>query len=330
LLTVLLTALIAGLAAGGLALAGKPAKPGGGGGGGTVPPGTIYFVQGDETFTARTMKADGSGKADSVRGEPTYQLHEGARWFLTGIVSDADPFGQELFAVADDGTEVPLGVNSHEAYSARWAKDDSFLSYEAFIDTPDGLTAALFVAEVDWSFGFPLIGEPLKVLDTNVVEPYLVAFDWSPSGDEAVYMLVDYLEDSGPVYSLEVVRFFADGTTATRALVSEFSVNPEWSPDGSRIAFQGTSDAIWTIRPDGTDALKVSNNGPQSLTPHRDPHWSPDSQYLIFTQSTRNRLQKGDLFITYSKDIVRISATGGGQTELTRDTDEKCYGIAWR
>jgi hypothetical protein len=51
---------------------------------------------------------------------------------------------------------------------------------------------------------------------------------------------------------------------------------------------------------------------------------------LIFTQSTRNRLQKGDLFITYSKDIVRISATGGGQTELTRDTDEKCYGIAWR
>jgi dipeptidyl aminopeptidase/acylaminoacyl peptidase len=335
LLTALLTALIAGLAVSGLAHAGKPAKPGGGGGGGTVPPGTIYFVQGDFDKTARSMNADGSGKVASTRGEPSHAVHDGARWFLTGIVSVDDPFGQELFAVADDGVVVPLGVDRHDVYTARWAKDDSFLSYEAYFDTPEGRSKGLFVADVDWSDGFPRIGPPVMVLITIALfdYPFLEGFDWSPSGDEAVYTRTDWADGIGQFYSLEVVRFFPDGTTLTRPLVSvpgEFAFGAEWSPDGSRIAFQGTNAAIWTIRPDGSDAVKVSNNAPNSFNQQESPHWSPDSRHLVYTQATYHTLKKGEMFATISYDILRISASGGGLTKLTGDVDEKCFGVAWR
>ena len=340
LLTALLTALIAGLAVSGLALAGKPAKPGGGGGGSDpVPAGTVYFVQGDfeNGFDAlpRSMKADGSDKAASIEGEPSYQLHDGARWFLTSIVSGVDEWGWptsfEFVAVADDGTVVPLGVESPEFIWGRWAKDDSFLSCELIVDGTEGTSAGLFVANVDWSLGIPIIAAPVNVLDINLYDGYypeVYYFDWSPEGDEAVYVREERPDPNSfdAYYSLEVVRFFADGTTATRVLSESYAYAPVWSPDGSRIAYEG-SGGLWTVLRDGTGALQVSS--PKWPSVHLEPGWSPDSQHLVFTQSTRDKA-KGAYLRTSAYDVLRISASGGGTVNLTGDTDEDCYGTAWR
>src|SRR5947207_2921424 len=50
---------------------------------------------------------------------------------------------------------------------------------------------------------------------------------------------------------------------------------PDWSPDGTRIAFQsarsGNSD-IWTVRPAGGGLRRVT----KSESEDRDPAWSPD------------------------------------------------------
>ena len=189
---------IAGLAVVGLSHAAKPA---GGGGGGTVPPGTIYFSQGEYPFTSRSMQADGSGKTNSIEGEPTYHLHDGKRWFLSHRDVTTDPFhsAYELIAVADDGETLSLGVTVSIYFGGRWAKDDSFLSYEGIVEGPEGRSAGVFVAELDWSLGAPVIGTPVKVLNINLVDDYPDTYygDWSPTGNEYVYVREETDENGG-------------------------------------------------------------------------------------------------------------------------------------
>jgi len=207
-----------------------------------------------------------------------------------------------LFAVAEDGVELPLGVESFDYVWSRWGKDDSFLSYEAYSWTAEGWTGALYVAQVGWTDGFPLIGTPERVLSLASGDSGIYFFDWSPSGDEAVYVREDYIEGNY-TYGLEVVRFLADGPTETRPLVSErWAYAPQWSADGGRIAYEG-SGGIWTIRPDGTDAVQVSGAAWPSV--HHQPSWSPDSQHLVFTERTRHQVKKRGVITStcYTYDI---------------------------
>jgi hypothetical protein len=329
---VLLTALSVGLAVVSLSLAAKPGGGGSGGGGGSVPPGTIYFEQWQSGFEtiSRSMKVDGSGKAASIDGEPSYQLHEGTRWFLTSrdVTTDQAFPEYEVIAVADDGEVVSLGITVSNYFGGRWGKDDSFLSYEAILAGIEGESAGLFVVNVDWSLGIPVLSTPIKVMDIELVDGYPTIYfgDWSPTGDEYVYVREEYADSGDILYSLEIARFFADGTIETRGLVTDsFAYAPQWSPDGASIAFQG-SGGIWTIKPDGTGAVKLTS--PSWPTVHYEPSWSPDSAHLVFTE--RVRKQKGSQPATYVYDVLRISAAGGATTNLTGDVGDNCYAIAWR
>lgn len=63
---------------------------------------------------------------------------------------------------------------------------------------------------------------------------------------------------------------------------------PSWSPDGSRIAFvhypdQGRAD-IWTMRPDGTDLVKLTGDMANGVNPGM-PAWSPDGSRIAFVES---------------------------------------------
>jgi Tol biopolymer transport system component len=93
---------------------------------------------------------------------------------------------------------------------------------------------------------------------------------------------------------------------------------PDWSPDGSRIAFnvpgttfRGGEQNIYTIRPDGADLrqvtahLEMAANGQQATF---DPCWSPDGTQLIFTHfpSTDGL---ADLFV--------VNSDGSSLTNLT-------------
>jgi Tol biopolymer transport system component len=56
-----------------------------------------------------------------------------------------------------------------------------------------------------------------------------------------------------------------------------------WSPDGSRIAFHSDLDEsgvfeIYSMKPNGTDQLKLTDLGGTSW----DPSWSPDGQHIVF------------------------------------------------
>jgi hypothetical protein len=151
-----------------------------------------------------------------------------------------------------------LGVEAAHFIGARWAKDDSFLSFVAITDAPEGRSAGLYVATVDWSLGHPVLEAPVKVLNVHLYDDYypdIYFWDWSPAGDELVYMR----ESGNSTYTLEVLRVLADGTTQVRTL-KQHAMYPQWSPDGRRIAlFDQMDGAIKTILPDGTGLVKLTN-----------------------------------------------------------------------
>jgi Tol biopolymer transport system component/DNA-binding winged helix-turn-helix (wHTH) protein len=89
-------------------------------------------------------------------------------------------------------------------------------------------------------------------------------------------------------------------------------VNAQFSPDGSRIAFQSTrsgSNEIWICRSDGSNAMRVSNIGGAQVG---GPHWAPDGERIIFHASPEG-----------SADLYVVNANGGPALRLTREPTQE-------
>lgn len=86
---------------------------------------------------------------------------------------------------------------------------------------------------------------------------------------------------------------------------------PDWSPDGSKIAYTYEGD-IWTIPPQGGTPTQITTD------PAADgvPDWSPDGSEIAFSSNRSG-----------STNIWVIPATGGQATQLT--FEGSCYFPCW-
>jgi len=310
-------------------------------GGGTPPaPGTIYFSNANGTGLYSSMHGDGSGKVQSTGGVPKYQKHGNSRWFLQHrTVDDTGP--DQWFAANEAGDAVQLTNDPNLRWNgvpASWTKDDSSFSiccvYDTSASSPDPSEwewiGQLIVIPVVWTDGVPGAGTPTVVLELrrpiydewgndlwNDYEVSLGRHDWSPGGDEVALTRWVW----GTCSVLDIVHFTATGLES-RPLATQ-AANPVWSPDGSHIAFnqQRTSGSqeirdIWTIKPDGTDAVQLTNytpgKGSSNGTIQYLPTWSPDGAYLAYAE----QVSSGNKW-TYN--IRRVPAAGGSPISLTSD-----------
>ncbi len=336
------------------------AKQGGGGGKPPKDPpppppeGTVFFQYNDDAGPGIwTMNADGSEKTllgidyslvdgYKVYGAVSRGQHNDHYWFVRlqeveGTYPDEEQ-RLEIFAVRDDGAmEVKLTDDPNLAMSRTvgppiFGIGDDCVTWGAktWIDDEEvPVYFGIFRAPIEYDIDGNIVGlsgNPMPIWDTgyiynevkNLYVPNLFTFDWSP--DETEIVLVKRLGEGIHVVNLGVGqgKYLTDG------------YRPQWSPDGSKIAFTKTHN-LRTINPDGTDEQIIvpgSSKGGQEKQVRDEIAWSLDSNYLVYTWNIWHKRGPGE----QSFYVYRVDANGDHETCLTNDLPAAPYKAShtWR
>jgi TolB protein len=126
----------------------------------------------------------------------------------------------------------------------------------------------------------------------------------------------------------------ADGTGAHRltAWGHNTSMDVEWSPDGSMLAFEtdwrrGAGPELYVVRRDGTALRNLTDNPsltPKTLQASSDPAWAPDGSRILFVQA-----QVIDDAFGLDLYSIRPDGTGRALVEHTPEwEDQPAWGSA--
>ncbi len=153
-------------------------------------------------------------------------------------------------------------------------------------------------------------GSPQIRLTNNAASDFAPSF--SPDGAEIAFQR--YTAGSATGQGNEVFKMNADGQGQTNLTNNAPSINdggPEWSPDGSLIAFHSNRDGdfeIFTVAATGGAATRRTTN----TVDDRNPRWAPSGSHIVF-ESDRDG----------SSQIYTMTATGASQTRRTTGADSE-------
>ena len=213
--------------------------------------------------------------------------------------------------------------------------------------SPDGRTLAFNRGSQGMTsiYTAPVSGGEEQRLITGVQYGWGLA--WTPDGRDIVFAKAGWLADAGWLWKIprgggepERLQFGQEGVEPSiqgnrlayarqtaniniwrRGLTSLASAGPsdrfiystrmesgpQFSPDGSKIAFESTRSGayeIWMCRSDGTDVVQLTRLNSSTGT----PRWSPDGQQIVF-----------DSRASGSPDIFVVDSRGGSPRRLTSE-----------
>ncbi|RKU07442.1 hypothetical protein C6501_17735 [Candidatus Poribacteria bacterium] len=160
----------------------------------------------------------------------------------------------------------------------------------------------------------------------------------SPDGKKVVFDRVERIDGKlvGSVHVLEI------GTGQIRKIADDtFFAGVDWSPDGRQIVYptslglnDGTGgNSLWVMNADGRKKREIVSPPPAggvniSLW---EPHWSPDSQRIVYTQEdwVWEPHEKGLAFIRKGYSIVICDKNGKTIRRLDVPKNLRAAGFAW-
>ncbi len=156
-----------------------------------------------------------------------------------------------------------------------------------------------------WDVSAPPL--PTRPVTINVDEGTWMNVDVSPDGKTIAFDLL------GDIYTMPIT-----GGTATRIAEGlPFEMQPQFSPDGRRIAFtsdRGGGDNIWLMNTDGSDKRQLTTEKFRLLN---QPMWSRDGKYIAARKhfTTSRSLGTGEIWLYY--------VGGGDGVLLVKRSNEK-------
>jgi Tol biopolymer transport system component len=219
-----------------------------------------------------------------------------------GVLAFSD--GGRIYAVSPDGSGLRqlADYGGHDALGGQWSPDGSKLAFRVW--TNDNYE--LYVVDADGANATNVIGS-LGV----------VHFDWSPDG----MMLALTTSRNGTDYDVFVAN--ADGTGLRPKIESPLNeYGPQWSPDGTQIAFERwplrdsdprTADIYVLDLVSGRTTPVVTSSGWDSGIA-----WSPDGSRIAFSSEREG-----------NEEIYVVNVDGSGERRLTNLPGVDATSAAW-
>ncbi|MBL8383783.1 MAG: Tol-Pal system protein TolB [Burkholderiales bacterium] len=226
---------------------------------------------------------------------------------LTAIVR-ADLERSGLFRIVDASGVSPVPTESSQVRFADWtARNAEFLAIGVVAPAPDGrLTVRIRLVDVVKqaelaSFAFTLAPALTRVTAHRAADEIYEKI----TGEKGFFNTkIAYVKKSGARFDLIVADY--DGQNEQSALTSrEPIISPEWSPDGSRLAyvsFENRKPQIWVHEIYTSRRTLIGNfRGSNSA-----PVWAPNGRELAVV-----------LTLSGASQIYVVPATGGEPRRLT-------------
>jgi Tol biopolymer transport system component len=290
-----------------------------------------------------------------IGGPPAQAAFPGGNGAIyCGGVRGAGQTDIEIFRINPDATnETVLTNNAFRDGSPAVSPDGTKIAFESQRVPGEPGNTEIYVADNDGDLEGPDV-KRLTInngtLPTGVVNA-VAATDfspsWSPDGTQIVFHSgrVTTFNDGNPspAADFEIYRMSAEtGELVAPATRLTFKRGqdaiPSWSPDGSKIAFQGFPESnpsaslpvnleVFTMNPDGSGLTNVSLNPGTPNDPatpvnenanglDRDIIWSPDGQQIAFSSTRASTVAGNQNF-----DVWRANRDGSNPVRLTTNAD---------
>ncbi len=230
----------------------------------------------------------------------------------------------EIYTIRADGTDLRRLTDGPGVASApAWSPDGTRIAYRL----TNGSDDSIIVMDAGGTNGITVaaIGPFVGSCDLDV------SIAWSPDGTA----LVIPASASCPK-GLDPLIVRSDGTSPAVRLLAPGTqgVSASWSPDGSRIAFQGRDDqtgttGLYLVDIAGADVLAggftprriADGSGPVLDQAYSAPAWSPDGTEVAAVVGTQQACYGEYTAMTW--DIVLVDVRDGTQRPLTTEPGDE-------
>ncbi len=189
---------------------------------------------------------------------------------------------------------------THDAASEKqpaWSPNGKQIVFASDRGNPVG-QYDIWVMNSNGSHAHPLIGGPLSQQNPA----------WSPNGKTIVFQAFDTHTGLSRLYAAT-----STGHNVHPLTSGPQDSSPNWSPDGTQIAFQ-RSNQIYLMHADGSSIHKLSH---QPAGANKSPAWSPEGERIAFDHSPSATSSQDDIYL--------INANGTNLIKVTNDKSKETF-----